>query len=226
MKIAATLKTACLLALTVALTSPLAASKKEVDEMMGQGGLQKVSVKGLDLAYAKPGATLAAYKRVQLDPVDVQFDKSWDPVRTGSRIKLSSDEKERIRAGVAKLVQDEFAKALQKNSTYQIASETGADVLRVKVMIVNLYLNAPDAGSVGRSKTYVRSAGEMTLMAELNDSASGQLLARVADRRESNGAGRMQLADSMYNADEAQKIAAAWASTLRKALDKAHGIGS
>jgi hypothetical protein len=221
------LKAAGLLALTVALTSPLAATKKDLDEAMSRDGLQKVSVKGLDAAYARPGATLAAYKRVKLDPVEVEFSKSWDPARTGSRIKLSSEERDKIKAGVAKIVEEEFAKELQKGGTYQLANDAGADVLRVKASILNLYVNAPDAGGAGRSRTYVSSAGEMTLLAELSDSASGQVLARVADRREANGsARRMQLADSMLNEDEARKVASDWARILRKSLDKARGIGS
>jgi hypothetical protein len=229
MTTSATLKAACLIALTVAMSASLAATKKDLDEAMSRDGLQKTSVKGVDLAYARPGASLAAYKRVKLDPVEVEFDKSWDPSNTGSRIKLSSEEREKIKAGVAKLVEEEFAKALQKGGTYQIASESAPDVLRVKVNILNLYVNAPSAAAgVGRSKTYVSSAGQMTLLAELSDAASGQMLARVADRREANGVGarRMQLADHMLNEDAAREVAAAWAQTLRKALDKAHTIGS
>src|SRR6476646_4178534 len=54
-------------------------SSKALDEAMSQGGLKKVSVKGIELVYAKPGASLANYKRVRIDPVEVSFDKSWDP---------------------------------------------------------------------------------------------------------------------------------------------------
>jgi hypothetical protein len=228
MKTTATLKAACLLALTLALTSSLAATKSDVDQAMSQGGLQKISVKGLDLAYARPGVSLAAYKRVKLDPVEVEFDKSWDPAKTGSRIKLSSEEREKIRAAVAKLVEEEFAKALQKGGAYPIASESAPDVLRVKVSILNLYINAPSGSGAGRSRTYVSSAGQMTLLAELSDAASGQLLARVADRREANaGSARsMQLADRMLNDDAAREVASTWAQILRKALDKARAIGS
>jgi hypothetical protein len=50
---------------------------------MKRDGLQRVDVKGIDLAYARPGASLAAYKRVRIDPVDVEFDASWDPVAPG-----------------------------------------------------------------------------------------------------------------------------------------------
>ncbi|HSC62346.1 MAG TPA: DUF3313 family protein [Caldimonas sp.] len=227
----ATLKAACLLAVTLALTSALAATKNEVDQAMSRDGLQKISVKGLDLAYARPGASLAAYKRVRIEPVDVEFDKSWDPAKTGSRIKLSNDEREKIKAAVARLVEEEFAKAVQKGGSYQIASDAAPDVLRVKVSILNLYVNAPSAGpgaTAGRSRTYVSSAGKMTLLAELSDSTSGQMLARVADVREANasGAGRMELADRMMNEDAARNVAASWAQILRKALDKARSIGS
>ena len=222
----ATLKAACLLALTLALTGSLAASKKDVDEAMGRGGLQKTSVKGLELAYVRPGASLAAYKRVKLDPVEVQFDKSWDPTRTGSRIKLGPEEREKIRASVAKLVEEEFAKTLQKGGTYQLTTESGPDVLRVKVSVLNVYINAPAGTGAGRSKTYVSSAGQMTLLAELSDSVSGQVLARVADRREGNSLARMERADRIENEGAAREVAAAWAQILRNALDKAHQIGS
>jgi hypothetical protein len=226
MRIDAALKAACVLVMGCALTGALAATKNEVDAAMGRDGLQKIKVKGLELAYARPGATLAAYKRVQLDPVEVEFHKSWDPARTGSRIKLSSEEREKIRTSVARIVQEEFVRALQKDGKYQIVSEAGPDVLRVKPSIVGLYVNAPDAGGAGRSRTYVASAGEMTLIAELADSTSGQALARVADRREANGGPRMQLASSMVNEDEARTIASAWARILRNALDKAQTIGA
>jgi hypothetical protein len=219
------LKAACLLALTVAFTSSPAASNKELDQALSRGGLQKIAVEGLDLAFARPGASLAAYKRVQLEPVQVEFRKSKDPARTGSAVKLSSEERERIRSNMARVVHEEFVKELEKSSTYQVASEPGADVLRVKPRVLDLYMNAPDVGPA-RSRTLVSSAGEMTLVADLADSTSGQVLARVADQRDAGKEGRMYLVNGKVNEEEARKIAAGWAQILRKALDKAHGIGS
>ena len=66
----------------------------------------------------------------------------------------------------------------------------------------------------------------MTLLAELSDSTSGQMLARVADRREGNSMARMERGDRIENEGAARDVAAAWAQILRKALDKAHAIGS
>ena len=52
---------------------------------MARDGLQKTSVRNIDLVYARPGATLAAYKRVKLDPVEVAFSPSWNPTAPAAR---------------------------------------------------------------------------------------------------------------------------------------------
>ena len=103
---------------------------------------------------------------------------------------------------MAKLVEEEFAREIQAGGRYPVVTEAAPDVLRVRAGIVNLYINAPDTGP-GRSRTIVSSAGEMTLIAELTDSASGQVLARVADRREATNT-RMQLTNNMVNESEAR----------------------
>jgi hypothetical protein len=207
-------------------TLVLASTKADLDEAMSHDGLQKISVKGVDLAYARPGATLAGYNRIKLDPVQVAFRKDWDPTRTGSSIKLTQEDRENIRTGVAKIVQEEFVKELQSKSIYKVVDELGPDVLRVRVHIVNLYVAAPDTGGAGRSRTYTVSAGEMTLFAELFDSETGETLARVVDRRVASSAGgRMTLSNSATNRAEAQDIASSWARILRTALDNAHGVG-
>ena len=212
-----------LLASIFALT-PAFAQKNQLDEAMGLDGLEKIKVKDIDLVYARPGATLATYKKVMLDPVDVSFHKDWNPERTGSRLKLSPEERENIRSGVAKIVHEEFTKTLSAKNAYPIVTAAGPDVLRAKVKIVNLYVNAPDTG-VGRSRTYTVSAGEMTMFLELYDSETGAVLARVVDRREARNTGQMNLSSSVFNTAEAAALANEWARILKKSFDTAHGIG-
>ena len=217
---------ATLLASALAASGTHAAKPSDLDEAMSHDGLRKVTVKGIQFAYARPGATLADYHRVQIEPVQVAFHKHWDPTRTGSRIKLGQEERENIRSGVATAVQEAFVKELRDKSRYQVVDEAGPDVLRVKVAIVDLYVNAPDTESVGMSRTYTVSAGQMTLFAELFDSESGQLLARVIDKREGRDNQMYQLANSVVQRGELQDIASTWARILRRALDNAHGIGT
>jgi len=214
-----------LLASTLLLTSAFGASKADLEEAMSHDGLQRIKVKGVDLAYARPGASLAAYSKVMIDPIEVAFRKDWDPTKAGSRMKLDSSERENIKSGVAKIVYEEFVKELQTKSTYQVVQAAGPDVLRVKASVINLYVNAPDAMSAGRSRSYTVSAGEMTIVAELFDSETGEVLSRAIDRREARDTGMMTLTNSVVNAAEARSIASSWARILRSRLDAAHGIG-
>jgi hypothetical protein len=210
-----------LLASAFALTGALAAVDPQLDAAMSMDGLVPFKTKDLDLAYTRPGATLSAYKKVMLDPVEVAFHKDWNPERTGSRLKLSATERENIRTGVAKVVEEEFARTLSAKNAYPIVKEAGPDVLRVRVKIMNLYANAPDTAAAGRSRTFVVSAGEMTLLMELYDSETGAILARIVDRQEARSTGQMQLSNSVTNAGEAAQIANGWARLLKKGLDKA-----
>jgi hypothetical protein len=200
------------------------AATNPIDEVASADGLQKVKAKNVDLAYVRPGATLAGYSKVMLEPVDVAFRKDWNPERPGSRLKVSQADRENIRTGVGKIVYDEFAKTLTSKGPYQMASAAGPDVLRVKAKILNLYVNAPDTKTAG-AYALTLSAGEMTLLLELFDSETGEILARVVDRREGRNTGQMQLTSSVVNRAEAADIAATWARLLRKALDNAHGLG-
>jgi beta-galactosidase GanA len=215
----AALACAALLPSVTAAQSPRAA----LEEGMSHDGLEKIKVKGIDLAYSRPGASLAGYNKLIIDPVEVAFRKDWDPNRTGSRMKLDAKEREDIRTGVAQVVQEEFAKEIGKGGTYQVVTEAGPDVLRLRANIADLYVNAPDTMTAGRTRTYTVSAGEMTLVGDLVDSESGQVIARVVDRRESQGTGMMTLTNSVVNRQEASIIAASWARILRKRLDAAHG---
>lgn len=211
----------------VALAAPaaFAQSRAELDEAMSHDGLQRIKVKGIDLAYARPGASLAGYNAVMIDPIDVSFRKDWDPTKAGSRTKLSTAERDNIRRGVADIVREELVKELQGKSVYKVVTAPGPDVLRVRAGIANLYVNAPDTMSAGRTRTYAVSAGEMTLVAELLDSETGSIVSRVIDRREAQGTGTMTLTNSVVNAAEARSIASSWARILRSRLDAAHGIG-
>ena len=197
----------------------------KLEAALAYGGLQKVAVKGVELVYARPGAKLSTYDKVIVDPVKVSFAESWKPKRSGSSLPFSEQDRDFVRAAVAKIVHEEFVRELTDKSGYQVVTVAGADVLRVKPDIMNLYVTAPEVGDAGRGRTYITSAGQMTLVAELSDSASGQVQARVVDRREAQRFTGMKLSSSAENEAQARTIAAGWAKALRAAMDRAHGIG-
>ena len=134
-----------------------AGPKAESPETSNPYGLQPAKVKGLDMAFVLPGATLAPYTKVLIEqPIDVSFHKDWDPNVPGTRRKLTTDEQLKIRSNVAKIVYDSFVKELE-NSGYSVVPDVGPDVLLVKAEIINLYVTAPDVMTPGRTRTYTVS---------------------------------------------------------------------
>ena len=183
-----------------------------------EDGLVRTSVKGIDYAYVRPGSSLAPYRRILLDPVEVAFSKNWDPERTGSRVKLSEEEREKIRADLSSLFMKTFKQEVEKGG-YAVVDGSAPDVLRVTPRLADVYINAPDVMTPGRTRTYVMNAGRMTLVAELRDSETGAILARVADQREAREETTLQLSSGVENSAEARRMIAEWARILRARLD-------
>lgn len=205
-------------------TTVLAQQPKNLDEAMSYDGLQKITIKGIDTTYALPGASLSVYSKVMIDPISVRFHKNWKPTVAGSRHSLSSSEQQKIRDKVARIVYDTFVDELSKGG-YSVVAEPGPDVLLVRVALVNLYVTAPDVATPGSTKVYTASAGEMTLLAELADSETGEIIARILDRYQARTTGKFQLSSSVSNASEGRSAASSWAKILRGELDKAKTIG-
>jgi len=206
---------------TLATPTALAGRKEPPKEW---DGLVLTEHKQVDYLYVLPGADLMGYKRIRLDPVEVAFDKNWDPnsgQRSPSR-KVSKEDMEQIKASLA----EEFRKVLREElaqSGYVIVDNDDEDVLRVTAAIANLYITAPDTQSSGRSRSYVASAGHMTLVAEMRDSVSGELLARAVDTVQGRETGHMDLANSVTNMGAARTGLIHWAKILREGLDDANG---
>lgn len=201
-------------------------SRKQADAEWSQDGLQKTKVKGLDLVYVRPGASLAGYQRIRLEPVTVAFQRNFG--KHGSyadRRRIDARDMQRIRdrltAELQAVVTEDLARA-----GYALADAPGDDVLSVQLSVVNLYVNAPDLDTPGRVDVYTTSTGEMTLVAELADSNSGETLVRVYDRRADADSMQLELTTRVDNASEARRAAHAWAKALIRALDEAKKVGA
>lgn len=182
-------------------------------------GLERVKNSKLDLVYRRPGVDMTGYTKIMLDPVEVAFKKQW----TQDFRQVSKSDRERIRNELAKEFQAIFTEELQTKGGYQIVAEPGADVLRVTAGIFDLYINAPDTMTAGRSRTYALSTGEATLGAELADSESGAIIARAADHVRARESATMQWITRSQNRADARAMLRKWATALREGLDAARG---
>jgi hypothetical protein len=207
----------------VALISAVAlAAKKPPEEW---DGLKLVKVKGIDAAYVRPGADVSGYTKVIIDPIQVAFAKDWDKKSSIYKQKLTTAQLDEIKQKLGKLAEETFDDVLSKDNGYQIVTAPGPDVMRFSAAIVDLWPRAPDTQEPGRNYVYTTSAGSAVLYAELRDSETNQLFARVVDGREARNSGTFRWTNSVENTAEARAMVQDWARILRKRLDTVRASG-
>lgn len=183
-------------------------------------GLQRQSSSRVDEFYLRPGATFTGYRKVMLGSFDITFPKLWEREHHG----VDERDLARFRTGLVKLSRDEFARTLERGG-YEVVDASGPGVLDVRATIANLDIRAPELNDSTVRHSYVLSAGEGTLIAELRDSQTGTLLARVVDRREMRDNPYFELANDITNSRDAQQLVGLWSNLLRRYLDAAGANG-
>jgi hypothetical protein len=68
-------------------------------------------------------------------------------------------------------------------------------------------------------RTYTANSGRMTLVLELRDSVTGELLARVVDTQSGRTSGTWNITNRVTNTADARRAITAWATALRRGLD-------
>jgi hypothetical protein len=204
--------------LFVALAASVGCASARSESAVEWDGLIRQPHARLDAVWARPEADVVAYRSVMLDPLEVSFARNWSPRASGGRRLTPSDVAD-IQSRLAALFREVFRSELERGG-YPLVEEPGPETLRATAAIVNLFVTAPDTMTPGRSRTYTANPGSMTLVMELRDSISGELLARAVDTRSGRNTGVMNLTDRASNTAEARRAIGVWASALRRALDE------
>lgn len=176
--------------------------------------------------YARPGADLTHYSKFGLVDCQVNFKKNWMRDQNSNRVSLSNrvtrDDVDRIKESLSKACDTQFKQALEKAPAYTVVEsfDHGDAVMVLRPNIVNLDVSSPDVRSASMSRSYTTESGEMTLVLELLDGSSGEVLVRILDRESAADNGRMQWTNSVTNKSDADRILKRWAEQLRKGLDE------
>jgi hypothetical protein len=182
-------------------------------------GLELVNSKGVDKLYRRPDVDVSEYTKIRIGEPSVEFSKNWNPRNYGT-YGLSAAQLKKIRSDLAAMAKTTFAKVLGEGG-YQLVTEPGDGVLDVVPNIINLYVNAPDTMTAGRSRSYTMDAGSMTLALQLSDSVTGTLLAVAYDSKRDTNWGTMQWSNSVSNRAAASRVLTQWAHQLKRDLDAA-----
>lgn len=177
-------------------------------------GLQAVTARNFEAAYVRPGVTFADYSKLMVEELELAFRT---PDREQNQFPLGEDQKTRFRAALATA----FGEELGKLEAAQVVTEPGPDVLALRVRVQDVVARAPGrrVGAGGRAGFALETVGEMTLVLELKDSQSDEVLLRAFDRQAVEGAA-MVSGDAVVSTWEGvDRIVATWASRAREGLE-------
>lgn len=194
-------------------------------EPVSYDGLELVSTKPLDAVYKKPGADMGVYQQFKVADCTVAFTKGWQRDQNSANrgaSRVSDKEVASIKARLSEMCTKTFKEALTADGGYTLSDQPGEAVLELRPAIVDLYINAPDVMSAGRSTSYTTSEGSMSLHLEAYDSVTGEIIGRVIDRRTARDTGQLRWTNSVTNAVEAQRILNRWGAILREMADGVH----
>jgi hypothetical protein len=180
-------------------------------------GLHLVPDSKVARAWVDPEADFSIYQRVGILDCYVAFKKDW-----ANEHRVSAQDQQRIKDGVANLFRDVFVTVLEENDGYEVVDGAAPDVLLIRPAIIDLEITAPDTMEAGRSRSLVANAGSAVLFIELFDSLSSDILARAVDRSSARNTGYMNLGNRVENSAEARRMFTNWARLLRDRLDEIH----
>jgi hypothetical protein len=123
---------------------------------------------------------------------------------------LSESKMERLR----KSLREAFHKEVVGKGGWELTDQPGPDVLIARGALIDLIVRVPPQ-TAGRSTVYLDSFGEATLVIELYDSQSREILARIADRDAAEPPGN-RMGTDMEAPGEVRRMFSAWAKRFRE----------
>ncbi len=147
-------------------------------------GLIAALSRNLDEVYVQPGANLAAYQKVIVEPGHAELAKNWlkdmNATRSVQR-RLVPEDAQRITDQAASSLAPVITEVFKARG-YEVVSAPGPGVLRLTPSVTDIYVNAPDVPAPGIQRTFVRDGGQATLHLDVRDATTGALVARIVDR--------------------------------------------
>lgn len=144
-------------------------------------GLYRVYEPRFGAAFVMPGADFAAYDAVTVDSPSVSYKEEPRPATAMNRRRGNFALPTRDVDRMKRFFVEAFVEEMGTSDELRVVSEESSGVLRLSGHIVNLVVDAPPA--LAGQRDYRQDAGEMTMILDVRDAATGAPLARIADRR-------------------------------------------
>ncbi len=187
-------------------------------------GLHKVDNTYLAQVFIAPEIDLSQYEKIQIKSLGIEYrfvkDKGRFYRAYDDEFPLDEDQKERISETVREAFTDEFSEI----RNYSFTDQPGKRTLTLLIGMADVVSHVPPE-PMGRGDIYISELGTATLVVEIRDSRSNEVLARILDRRTFEpGMGAME-SNPVTNYSELKRELRFWAQSLRDGLDELHDRG-
>ncbi len=204
----------CLLVFAAIFAVTVTPTQGRAEGPLNYEGLTDVTVRTLDHAQVRPDVVFSVYTGVMLDDVTVAFRT---PDRSQRQFPLDDEQKTRFH----ELLSQAYLSELAALRNLELVSEPGRDILQLSIRVQDVAATAVprSVANVGRAAMALQAVGEATLVIEVFDSQSGEILARGVDTKAIEGAAMAQDGGLVSRWEDVDKLCAQWASTTRQRLE-------
>jgi hypothetical protein len=205
----------------------LANAQEQPGDASSHAELQKIKA-GFKETWVHPDANFTEYDKVYLWEAQFEY-RDVGPARSTRSTMMSTRKREfgisdADREKFEEIVKEAFVKGIQRGKRFELVNEVGPNTIIMRGAALDIVSLVPPE-TVGRSEIYLASVGEATLMLELLDAETGDVLAVVSERRpmgRSGGIDSMSMpTSSVMVLSEVRRWAQSAGSKLGSELDKA-----
>ncbi len=188
-------------------------------------GLTRINRTVMDAVWAREDIDLSGVTKVRFKGLGVEYRNVNGPYSGRAGIGTG-----RARAGQTEFQLDESTRALfeeeirgafmeeiGRSTVFEVTDEAGPDVVDVHIGLLDVVSRVPPE-TVGRSRIFIDSVGEATLVLEIRDSISNTVLVRAVDRRAAQGF-TAQESTPPRNRAEVRRLGRRWGQIIRDGLD-------
>ncbi len=196
---------------------PILATGSDAD--VTEEGLHRVHPSIMEAAWVRPDLDLSRYTRILLVPTGVQFREVAGRrynVRTKATVTefpLDDQKKEWLRGVWRRAVDAKF------EESYGLYDGVGSNVLVVQGFLVDVVSRIPP-DSVGSDISVIRDPWSASVVLELRDGTTTELLARTIDRR--NAEGLVNVSTVWVRTED---LVERWAQVLSDRLEQLSDVG-
>ncbi|GLX85974.1 hypothetical protein tloyanaT_22260 [Thalassotalea loyana] len=149
-------------------------------------GLTEVKSGNFSVAYIREGYDFSQFTKVKFVEPHVKMKKNWRRDYNRSQKSLASRASESDVEGIVDNVKGVYRDVLETEFSKMgmpVVQESGADVLILLPALINLDIFQPDLNNASGSKNQIKQSGSATVYFELYNSATGEVLAKMAETK-------------------------------------------